>query len=299
MRRLRLATRNSPLALWQARWVAQRLRRAHPGLAVELVPMTAGGDRDLATPLYALGVVGVFVKEVQAAVLAGAADAGVHSCKDLPTGEPDGLVLAAILPRADPRDCLVGAGSLAGLPPQATIGTSSLRRQAQLAAVRPDLRFVPLRGNVHTRLRRIAEGAAQATVMAAAGLRRLGLAGAVRAVPLDPIAVCTPAPAQGAIAVDCRRDDRRTRWLLAALDHRPTACAIGLERAVLAGLAGGCSLPLGCLAWRDRAGAWRLHARLGHAGGIIETTVGGSLGDLAERALRALDAGRRTQDAGR
>lgn len=288
--RLRLATRASPLALWQARHAAARLRAAHPGLAVTLVPLTSSGDRDRATPLYESASVGLFVKEIQAAVLAGEADAGVHSCKDLPTRHPEGLALAAILPRADARDALVGLpGGLAALAPGAVVGTSSLRRQAQLAALRPDLRFAPIRGNVDTRLRKVAEGACDATVLAMAGLLRLRLARRAQAWPLDPWRECCPAPAQGAVAVDCRSGDTRTRRLLACLDHRATAQAAAAERAVLAALEGGCSLPLGCHARRLADGRWRLSARLGRAGGLIAYDgCGANLARLVEAAIMGM-----------
>lgn len=287
-RLFRLATRTSPLALWQAREAARRLRAAHPGLEVRLVGVVAGADLDLATPLYAMGVVGVFCKEVQALVLAGRAEAGVHSCKDLPTGEPAGLALAAILPRADARDLLIGARSLAALPPGALLGTSSTRRRAQLAALRPDLRFTDLRGNVHTRLGKIARGEAQATCMAVAGLRRLGLSAAHAAAVFDPWHELTPAPGQGAVAIDCRADDARARHLLAALHHRRTAIAVGIERAVLAGLAGGCSLPLGAHAALEPDG-WQLTCRLGRSDGSLVCWHGrGPAAGLAGQALNAL-----------
>jgi hydroxymethylbilane synthase len=287
MREFRLATRASPLALWQARAVAALLRQHHPGLIVRLVTITTGGDLDRETPLHRSETVGVFVREVQAAVLAGRAEAAVHSAKDLPTSEPTGLVIAACLRRADPRDALVGAESLAALPPGALVGTSSLRRQAQLAARRGDLRFASIRGNVETRLMKVEAGEFAATVMAMAGLARLGLLRRARAAPLDPWMECTPAPAQGAIAVECRADDRRAQRLLAALDHRETAIAIGVERAVLAGLAGGCSLPLGCLC-RRREGRWRLRVRLGTDDGLRELDLDGCAAGLAERALERL-----------
>lgn len=284
----RLASRTSPLALWQARHVAGLLRRAHPGLRVVLVPVVSSGDVDRSTPLYGMGDVGVFVKEIQARVVDGEADAGVHSCKDLPTTLPTGLTLAAVLRRADARDVLVGAVSLAALPQAARIGTSSLRRMAQLAARRSDLRFVNLRGNVETRLRKVREGEAEATVMAAAGLGRLGLLRRAAAVALDPYSECTPAAAQGAIAIDCRTDDRRSRHLLAALAHHDTATAVSIERAVLAGLRGGCSLPLGVHAQR-RAGRWSLIARLARDGEPLRTVeLAGLAEDLAERCLVAL-----------
>jgi hydroxymethylbilane synthase len=279
---IRLATRSSPLAMAQARQVAARLRAAWPGLAVVLVTTEAAADKDLVTPLAAMGGVGVFAKEVQALVLAGRADAGVHSCKDLPTALPAGLVLAATPPRADPRDGLVGAASLAELPPGAVVGTSSPRRREQLRRLRPDLGFADLRGNVGTRLGKIHRGDAAATLMAMAGLRRLGLR---VATPLDPWQELVPAPAQGAIAVDCRADDRATAVRLAAIDHRPTHLAIDLERAVLAGIGGGCSLPLGCLAARSGDSRWRLRTRLWTGERWFEADHTGAAGALAERTL--------------
>lgn len=287
---IRLATRGSNLALWQARHVAQLLRRHHADLRVHLVIVNSSGDTDHATPLYKMGNnVGVFCKEVQQAVLDGRADAGVHSMKDLPTSEPEGLAVRAVLQRADPRDVLVGADSLAALPQGALIGTSSLRRQAQLLAARPDLRFTSIRGNVETRLRKVREQeqGVVATIMAYAGLKRLGLLRRAQAAPLDPWCECTPAPAQGAVAVDCRSNDRRTHALLRPLHHVETATAVAIERTVLAGLAGGCSLPLGCFA-RRRAGRWELRLRLGRSQGLLECALSGSSSDLAHRAAEAL-----------
>jgi len=287
---LRLATRASPLALWQARWVARELRRRHPGLAVRLVPVVSGGDRDRATALYASSSVGMFVKEIQAAVLAGEADAGVHSAKDLPTGLPAGLALAAFLPRADPRDCLIGATSVAALPAGAVVGSSSLRRRVQLARMRPDLLFVPIRGNVETRLEHVKKGTVAATVLAMAGLSRLGLLRRAAAVPLHAQREMVPAPAQGAVAVDCRAGDRRVLHNLAGISHAATTLAVTAERAVLAGMAGGCSLPLGCHAWRDGEGVWHLAVSLGDPAGAERERfeLVGALPTLAPRALARL-----------
>lgn len=286
---IRLATRGSNLALWQARHVASLLRQQHPGIRVRLVIVNSSGDTDHATPLYRMGNIGVFCKEVQQTVLEGRADAGVHSMKDLPTSEPDGLVVAAVLKRADPRDVLVGAASLAALPNGALIGTSSLRRQAQLLHARPDLRFTSIRGNVETRLRKVREQeqGVVATIMAYAGLKRLGLLRRADAAPLDPWCECTPAPAQGAVAVDCRAGDNRLHTVLANLHHRETATAVGIERTVLAGLAGGCSLPLGCFA-RRRAGRWELRLRLGIDQRLSESVLVGTSYDLPLRAVEAL-----------
>ncbi len=287
---IRLATRGSNLALWQARHVAALLRQQHFGIRVQLVIVNSSGDTDHATPLYKMGNnVGVFCKEVQQAVLEGRADAGVHSMKDLPTSEPDGLTVMAVLERADPRDVLVGAASLTALPSGALIGTSSLRRQAQLLHARPDLRFTSIRGNVETRLRKVREQeqGVVATIMAYAGLKRLGLLRRADAAPLDPWTTCTPAPAQGAVAVDCRTRDHRTRTLMAGLHHPDTATAVAIERTVLAGLSGGCSLPLGCFA-RRREGRWELRIRLGRERGLFETALHGRSGELPARAAALL-----------
>jgi hydroxymethylbilane synthase len=257
---------------------------------VTLIPVLSRGDVDRQTPLYGMGSDGIFVKEVQQAVLDGLADAAVHSCKDLPTAPHQRLAIAAIPLRADPRDALVGAANIAALAAGAMIGTSSLRRQAQLRFIRPDLRFTSIRGNVETRLRKVAAGEVAATVMAWAGLSRLGLLRAARAVALNSSDECTPAPAQGAIALECRQDDRRTRTLLGTLDHRDSSLAITIERRVLAGLRGGCSLPLGCLARRIE-GRWQVRIRLGQEdGSLIQIALSGAADGLAERALSELAA---------
>lgn len=284
---LRLATRASPLALWQAHWVAGRLRAAHPGLRVELLPLISSGDADRTTALYQSASVGLFVREIQAAVLDGRADAGVHSCKDLPTNLPTGLTLAAVQPRADVRDALItkDGRSLADLPPGALIGTSSLRRQTQLAAIRPDLRFAPIRGNVDTRLRKLHAGEADATVLAMAGLHRLGLVLSAKAQPFNPWTDCVPAPAQGTVALDCRAEDQRTRWLLAHIDHPETRRAITIERAILHHLEGGCSLPLGCYAKRI-SGAWQVRVRLGSlTSPMRDLTLSGDPAHFIQRAV--------------
>lgn len=288
---LRLATRSSPLALWQAHWVAGRLRRAHPGLKVTLVPLHSSGDLDRTTALYASSSVGVFVREIQAAVLDGRADAGVHSCKDLPTTPPPGLVLASVQPRADVRDALITRDGrpLSALPLGALVGTSSLRRQTQLLHLRPDLRFAPIRGNVDTRLRKLAAGEADATILAMAGLHRLGLVVAARAVALDPWHESVPAPAQGAVALDCREDDRLTRLHLAAISHLPTWRAINIERRILADLEGGCSLPLGCLVRRTAHASWQARIRLGDLHSPLrEMTFAGDPTTFVARARSAV-----------
>jgi hydroxymethylbilane synthase len=286
-RPLRLATRASPLALWQARHTAALLRRAWPGLRIDVVRIRSSGDADQTTPLAAFGSVGVFAKEVREALRDGRADLAVHSLKDLPTqGETD-LVLPACLRRHDPRDALVGC-RWADLPQGARIATASPRRRAQLAAVRPDLRFCEIRGNVETRIRRIREGLADATLLAMAGLQRLGLARSVDADPLDPWAVCTPAPGQGVIGLECRANDTRTRRLAAALDHQPSRRAAGLERAILAGTGGGCAQALGAFAVPLEDGRWRLCLRSWVGAQPVALTCVGPWAGLAERGLAQL-----------
>lgn len=245
--RLRLATRGSPLARWQAERVASRLEAL--GADVETVVVSTTGDRAADEPLAVIGGQGVFVKEVQEAVLGGRADAAVHSAKDLPGVTPEGLVVASVPERADPRDVLVGS-TLEGLPTGATVATGSARRRAQLAWTRPDLTFVDLRGNMARRLERSAE--VGAGVLAVAALIRLGLEPAVMDV-LDP-AVVLPQVGQGAIAVECRGDDDTTRALLAAIDDEPAHRAVRAERAFLAELGGGCTLPLAAHAPTPPAG---------------------------------------------
>jgi hydroxymethylbilane synthase len=235
---LRLATRGSKLALWQAQRIAQLL-----GGDVELVVVTTGGDRRRDVPIHAMGGTGVFVKEVQDAVLDGRADIAQHSAKDLPAVTPDGLVLAAIPERGDPRDVLVGA-ALDELPTGARVATGSVRRRAQLAAIRPDLTFAELRGNVDTRLRKA--GDYDAIVLAAAGLDRLGHGDRI-AERLDP-ATMLPMVAQGALAVECRPDDTATRARLEAIDDADAHAAVLAEREFLRRLGGGCSLPCAAFA---------------------------------------------------
>jgi hydroxymethylbilane synthase len=245
---LRLATRGSGLARWQADEVAHRLRAAEPGLEVALVLVDTTGDRRQDVPVWEMGGQGVFVKEVQAAVLDGRADAAVHSAKDLPSTTGPGLALAAVPVRADPRDAIVGA-TLASLGPGAPVATGSVRRRAQLAWVRPDLTFTSLRGNIPTRLERVPEGGA--AVVAAAALERLGLAH--RAAETLAIETMLPQVGQGAIAVECRLGDDSTRALLAAIDDPGVHDALRAERAYLARLGGGCDLPVGAYAQPDPA----------------------------------------------
>ena len=241
---LRIATRKSQLALWQAEHVATLLRRAHAGLEVELVPMLTQGDRIQDRSLAAIGGKGLFIKELEVALQERRADIAVHSMKDLPGDLPAELTIAAVLERADPRDALLSkaAARLEDLPQGARMGTSSLRRQAQLMAARPDLRIEPLRGNVDTRLRRLDEGAMDAIVLACAGLMRLGLESRITA-RLDP-AISLPAVAQGVIGIECRRADARTLALLRVLEHGDTRIAMDAERAFALRLGGSCQSPI-------------------------------------------------------
>jgi len=259
---LRLATRGSPLARWQTDHVAALMRAAAPDLTVEPVVVSTMGDRRLDQDIWQLGGAGVFVKEVQAAVLDGRADAAVHSAKDLPSNPAlaaPGLVLAAVPERGDPRDALVG-GALADLPPGARVATGSTRRRAQLADLRPDLTFTGLRGSIATRLDTVAGGEVAAVVVAAAALERLGRQDEAAEV-LRP-GVMVPQVGQGALAVECRADDADVRALLAGIEHRPTRRAVDAERGFLASLGGGCELPAAAFAVVDGDGAGRLAALL-------------------------------------
>jgi hydroxymethylbilane synthase len=248
---IRLATRGSPLALRQTEMVSEALRRAHPDLQVEPVVVRTRGDRDTTASLDQIGGQGVFVTEVEAAVSDGRADAAVHSAKDMPSTMPDHFVLGAVPPRADPRDGLVGS-TLAGLPAGGLVATGSARRRAQLAALRPDLVFTDLRGNMARRVAVAEEGDVSAVVVAVAALDRLGWADRLSDV-LDPVDVL-PQAGQGAIAVQCRADDEETRVLLAAVDHEPSQRTLRAERAVLAVLGGSCTVPVGAFAEPDGAG---------------------------------------------
>ena len=242
-RPLRIGTRGSPLALVQAHLVADALRAAHGwgGEAVAIVPITTSGDVIQDRPLAELGGKALWTKELDACLADGRTDLSVHSMKDVETIRPDVFVIAAMLVRADPRDRLIGAESLAALAEGATVGTSSPRRTAQLLARRPDLRTVPIRGNVQTRLAKIARGEVDATLLAAAGLDRLGIA---EGAALDLL----PAPAQGAIGVEIAADRDDLRELLAAIDHAPTHQAVAAERAFLAALGGDCHCAVAALA---------------------------------------------------
>jgi hydroxymethylbilane synthase len=261
---VRAATRGSPLARWQAEHVAALLRRVSPSVEVQLVVVDTHGDRRLDVPIWELGGKGVFAKEVQAAVLDGRADLAVHSAKDLPSAVPEGLVIAAVPERGDPRDALVGS-TLAGLREGAEVATGSLRRQAQLAAVRPDLRFVGLRGNMQTRLAKAADH--DAVVVAATALDRLGLAHEI--AERLPIEVVLPQVAQGALAVECRADDHELQALLARIQHAGTRRCVDAERAFLTELGGDCSLPAAAHATLDGTGRLSVEGRLAAVDGSV------------------------------
>ena len=272
MKTLTLGTRGSDLALVQTRDVAARLAAAHPGLAIEERIIKTTGDKRLDVSLSAPGSLekGLFTKELEEALLNGSVHAAVHSLKDLPTEQPPGLVLGAILERADVSDALASkhAGGWKGLPPEATVATSSLRRKNQLLLLRPDLQVVEIRGNVPTRLRKVLEAPAlDALVVASAALARLGKDIVPDGLQITVIEEMLPAPGQGAVAVECRADDRETRELLAAIHHEPTALCVRAERELLHRLGGGCHMPLGTRAVIED-GKLRLLAALFEAGGI-------------------------------
>lgn len=277
---IRAATRGSPLALWQTEHVAQLLRSVDPSVSVEVVVVDTQGDRRLDVPIWELGGKGVFAKEVQAAVLDGRADVAVHSAKDLPSGTLPGLVIAATPERGDPRDALVGS-TLADLRHGAEVATGSLRRQAQLAAARPDLRFVSLRGNMATRLAKAADH--DAVVVAAAALDRLGLADAI-AERLSTDLVL-PQVAQAALAVECRSGDAAVGDLLAAIQDPPTRRCVDAERAFLAELGGDCSLPAAAYATIAEDGSLSLEGRLAAVDGSTVLRHIGSEGAAVARHL--------------
>lgn len=242
---LRIATRKSRLALWQAEHVRDRLQAVHPGLEVELVAMSTRGDKILDTPLAKVGGKGLFVKELEEAMLDGRADIAVHSMKDVPMHFPEGLGLSVILEGAEPTDAFVSNDydSLEALPEGARIGTSSLRRGLQLREARPDLQILTLRGNVQTRLSKLDAGEFDAIILATSGLRRLGLGERI-AMELPP-EVCLPACGQGALGIECRTDDAELIAMLAPLDDPVTATRVRAERAMNTRLDGGCQVPIG------------------------------------------------------
>lgn len=261
---MKLGTRGSRLAQWQTEWVRARL--AALGVAAEIVIIKTRGDAEVDRPLHELEGKGFFTKEIEDALLADRIDVAVHSLKDLPTQLPAGLVLAAVPMRHDPREALVGAARLSDLPQGARVGTSSLRRVTQVRYLRPDLQVVPLRGNVPTRVRKVEQrDGCDAALLALAGLERLSLG--ERATPIDPLEVM-PAPGQGALGLEIRADDRRTRDALLPLGDAASARAVAAERAVLAALGGGCQAPVA--AWVDGK---RLFGRVTAPDGSVQLTA--------------------------
>ena len=257
--KLLVGTRGSALALWQTEHVIQRLKTAAPAMAIEVKMITTEGDMKRDRPLSKIGGKGLFVKEIEQALLAGEIDLAVHSLKDMPTEQPQGLTIGAVLERGDPRDALVtqeAGGRLSTLAAGARVGTSSLRRRAQLLAARPDLQVLDLRGNVDTRLRKMRAGEYDAVVLAAAGLIRLGHADAIgQILPVDTM---LPAVGQGALCVEVRAGDDATSAMIAALDHPSTRQATQVERAFLHRLEGGCQVPVGAYA---KVSADQIHLR--------------------------------------
>jgi hydroxymethylbilane synthase len=253
--KLIFATRPSALARWQTQWIIRALKNIHPDLACEEKIITTQGDKILDKPLPEIGGKGLFTQELEMELLSGTVHCAVHSLKDLPVENPAGLTIGCIPPRAEVRDALVSKNgySLATLPKGASVGTSSLRRAAQLLALRSDLHTEPLRGNVDTRLRKALDGHYDAVLLAGAGLIRLGLEGHV--TDWLSVDVMLPAPGQGALAVQCRADDLDTLSLLAALEDDSTRKAVTAERAFLSGLGGGCSVPVGAYAEDGEQGA--------------------------------------------
>lgn len=282
-----IATRGSRLALWQAEHARARLMAAHPGLAVELKIIKTRGDIILDVPLAKVGGKGLFVKEIEEALLSGAADVAVHSMKDVPMTLPEGLVLGAVPERENPADLFLSArhADLDALPAGATVGTSSLRRQAQTLALRPDLRVVSLRGNVDTRLRKLLDGEVDAILMAAAGMKRLGLTAPYQ-TELPP-AVFLPAVGQGTLGLECRADNTRVLSLLACLEHRPSRIRAEAERALSAGLDGGCQAPIaGYARWLDDA-SFHLEGMVAALDGsvVIRRSVTGQAADPRQAGL--------------
>jgi hydroxymethylbilane synthase len=299
---LRLGTRGSPLALWQASMVADALRAAH-GLAadaIQIVPIRTTGDKVQDRALADVGGKALWTKELDRALLDGEIDFAVHSMKDVETIRPAEIMIAAMPPRADIRDRLIGAESLAALPPSPRVGTSSPRRAAQVRRARPDAQILLFRGNVDTRLKKLADGEADATLLAAAGLDRLGRTGVGAAIEVSEM---LPAPAQGAVGVEARADDAEVMALLAAIDHAATSVCVRAERAFLAALGADCRSPVAALAELADATTIRLRAEIlsedgalceageasfavGDAGG--PAALASALLDRAPAALRAL-----------
>ena len=277
---LRIGTRGSHLARWQSGWVADQLRQAHPGLVVDLIEIKTHGDRDRNSPLSVIGGSGLFTKEIQRALLDRTVEVAVHSLKDLPTEPVAGLTLGAVPAREDVADALIApvGRTLEGLRPGATIGTGSLRRRAQLLFLRPDLIVVDIRGNVETRLNKALSGELDGVILAAAGLKRLGLDHQITERLAPPRFL--PAVGQGALGIECRADDAATLSLLRPLDHPPTHAAVTAERRVLSDLEGGCMMPLAAYAEMTAQGLRLTAYVLESKGGERITASGSTLSEL-------------------
>ncbi len=283
-REIRIATRKSALALWQAEYVKARLEASHPGLKVSLVPMVSRGDKLLDAPLAKIGGKGLFVKELETALMENEADIAVHSMKDVPMEFPEGLGLYCICEREDPRDAFVSNhyDSLDALPPGSVVGTSSLRRQAQLLARRPDLKIQFLRGNVNTRLAKLDAGEYDAIILAAAGLIRLGFGERIRSsIGVDE---SLPAGGQGAVGIECRTADSELHALLECLNHAPTATRVVAERALNKRLNGGCQVPIACYAVLEGEQLW-LRGLVGQPDGTLLLRAEGRAPAAAAEAL--------------
>lgn len=282
-----IGTRQSLLALWQSNHIASLLRGQYPDCQVTLKKIVTKGDRILDVPLAQIGGKGLFTKEIETELLDGTIDLAVHSLKDMPTVLPEGLCLTAITTRANVGDAFVSNkyASFSQLPQGAVLGTSSLRRKAQLLAVRPDLRIVDLRGNVDTRLRKLDEGQMDAIILAAAGLERLGHADRIKEI--IPPAVCLPAVGQGALAIECRSDNQEVREMLAFLNDLPTRQATDAERAFLGLIEGGCQVPIGVHA-EVNAGTVTIEAVIASLDGstVLRSNIAGPASDAAELGRR-------------
>ncbi len=295
--RIVIASRKSRLAMWQSEHIARELKRLYPHCEVSILGITTRGDQILDRPLAEVGGKGLFVKELEAALEDGRADIAVHSAKDVPMRLPEGFCLAAITPREDPRDCLVSnvSASLDALPPGSVVGTSSLRREAQLRERHPGLQVNPLRGNLDTRLAKLDRGECQAIVLAAAGLKRLGLSARIRTL-LEP-EQSLPAPGQGALAIECREDHDALRQRLVRLEDSATSACVRAERALSRALSGDCQLPLAAYAVPSGTQI-RLRALVAKPDGskVVRAELSGAmadpegLGETLAAKLRALGA---------
>ena len=288
---VRIATRKSPLALWQANYVKAELEKNYPGLQVELLPMTTRGDKILDSPLAKVGGKGLFVKELEEALLRNEADLAVHSMKDVPVEFPDGLCLATICQREDPRDAFVSNhfASIEALPQAARVGTSSLRRQCQLRARRPDLQVLDLRGNVNSRLAKLDAGDYDAILLAAAGLKRLGLEARITA--LLECGESLPANGQGAVGIECRSTDTELLTLLSRLEDQGTRQRVMAERAMNRSLQGGCQVPIGAYAELQGDELW-LRGLVGSIDGqrILRAEIRGPVSDAETLGVKVAGA---------